>query len=148
MKKEEKVIGIDIPVVFACSGASKEGEMADLITRKLYRDGNVHMSCLAAVSAQISPFLKKLKTDEKVVALDGCSKNCVSRTLKNTGFSGFLHVRLDKIGVTDEKMRVNKKEVVLAAQKVQEVITNSFKRKRLFSYSAEKDLLLIGRKNK
>jgi uncharacterized metal-binding protein len=98
-------IGTDIPLLLACSGGSRAAELTELVARKLANGGLVYMSCPAAVSARIDTFMQKLASDEKVVVLDGCGTDCVAATLRNSGFDGFMHIRLSDIGIAKEDAR-------------------------------------------
>ena len=40
-------------VVYACSGCSDAGELADRIARQLTRDGAAEMSCLAGIGGRV-----------------------------------------------------------------------------------------------
>jgi uncharacterized metal-binding protein len=45
------------PLVFACSGCSFAGKLADDLARHLDRTGDAEMSCLAGVGAQRPSFI-------------------------------------------------------------------------------------------
>lgn len=42
-----------IPVVYACSGCSDAGEIADRVARQLTREGVAQMSCLAGIGGRV-----------------------------------------------------------------------------------------------
>jgi len=46
-------------VVYACSGCSDAGELADLIARQLARDGVAEMSCLAGIGGRVKNLVTK-----------------------------------------------------------------------------------------
>ncbi len=125
-------------LLFACSGGSKAGEVTDIIARKLQASGDVLMSCVCAVSGQITGHLEKLKKDRKVIVLDGCTNDCVSRTLENAGFRNFIHIRLNEFGVTERNAIVKEGIVNKVIDHVKETIKKTSKWE--FSYLPSKDL--------
>jgi uncharacterized metal-binding protein len=68
-------------LIFACSGAADVGEIADRAARKLTKDGTGRMFCLAGVAARKDGIMKTTETASKIVAIDGCSLDCVKKSL-------------------------------------------------------------------
>jgi uncharacterized metal-binding protein len=100
-----------LPVVYACSGCSDAGELADQIARQLARNGSARMSCLAGVGGRVKPLLHTAKTAERILVIDGCPLNCARHTLLNAGITRFEHLALQDLGlrkghcpVTDENL--------------------------------------------
>jgi len=98
-------------VVYACSGCSDAGELADRIARRLTREGTAEMSCLAGVGGRVRSLLRKAESAERILVVDGCPLNCARHTLELAGFQKFDHLELHKIGlrkgscpVTDERI--------------------------------------------
>jgi uncharacterized metal-binding protein len=98
-------------VVYACSGCSDAGELADRIARQLSREGAAEMSCLAGIGGRVKPLVNKAAGAERILAIDGCPLNCTRHTLELAGFKNFEHLELQKLGmrkgscpVTDERV--------------------------------------------
>lgn len=98
-------------VVYACSGCSDAGELADRIARRLSREGAAEMSCLAGIGGRVKPLVNKAASAERILAIDGCALNCTRHTLELAGFKNFDHLELHKLGmrkhscpVTDERI--------------------------------------------
>ena len=98
-------------VVYACSGCSDAGELADRIARRLTREGAAEMSCLAGIGGRVKPLVNKAASAECILAIDGCPLNCTRHTLELAGFKNFEHLELHKLGmkknscpVTDERI--------------------------------------------
>jgi len=98
-------------VVYACSGCSDAGELADRIARRLTREGVAEMSCLAGIGGRVKPLVNKAAGAERILAIDGCPLNCTRHTLELAGFKNFEHLELHKLGmrknscpVTDERV--------------------------------------------
>ncbi|HAO78054.1 MAG TPA: zinc-binding protein, partial [Verrucomicrobia subdivision 3 bacterium] len=68
-------------VVYACSGCSDAGELADRIARQLTREGVAEMSCLAGIGGRVKPLVNKANAAERILAIDGCPLNCTRHTL-------------------------------------------------------------------
>lgn len=98
-------------VVYACSGCSDAGELADRIARQLSREGAAEMSCLAGIGGRVKPLVNKAAGAGRILAIDGCPLNCTRHTLELAGFKNFEHLELQKLGmrkgscpVTDERI--------------------------------------------
>ena len=98
-------------IVYACSGCSDAGELADRIARRLSREGVAEMSCLAGIGGRVKPLVNKAARAERILAIDGCPLNCTRHTLELAGFKNFEHLELHQLGirkgscpVTDERI--------------------------------------------
>lgn len=87
-----------LPLVFACSGCSNAGELADRIARELNRRELAEMSCLAGVGAEKPMFLKKLLARE-VWIIDGCPIECSLGVFSLVRGKINIHLRLHDFGV-------------------------------------------------
>jgi len=86
-------------VVYACSGCSDAGELADHIARRLAREGTAEMSCLASIGGRVKNLVTKAEKAERILVIDGCPLNCAAHTLRLAGFQKFEHLELHKIGI-------------------------------------------------
>jgi uncharacterized metal-binding protein len=98
-------------VVYACSGCSDAGEIADRVARQLTREGSAKMSCLAGIGGRVKNLMATAEKAERILVVDGCPLNCARRTLELAGFNKFDHLELHTIGirkgsapVTDERI--------------------------------------------
>jgi uncharacterized metal-binding protein len=108
-------------VVYACSGCSDAGEIADRVARQLTRDGAAKMSCLAGIGGRVKSLVSTAEKAERILVVDGCLLNCARHTLELAGFKKFDHLELHKLGfrkgstpVTDERIASG----VAAAKKI------------------------------
>jgi len=83
--------------VFACSGAADVGEVSDLVARKLHRNGERQMKCLAFIGGGIQEMIDSVKGTNMLV-IDGCNLDCGKLTMEKNGISGFHHMRLTDLG--------------------------------------------------
>jgi len=86
-------------VVYACSGCSDAGELADRIARQLARAGAARMSCLAGIGGRVKSLVMTAEKAERILVIDGCPLNCARHTLQLAGFQNFDHLELHKIGM-------------------------------------------------
>jgi uncharacterized metal-binding protein len=108
-------------VVYACSGCSDVGELADRIARQLARDGAAQMSCLAGIGGRVKSLVSTAEKAERILVVDGCPLNCAAHTLKLAGFQKFDHLELHKIGIRKGSCPVTEERLasgVVAAKKI------------------------------
>lgn len=86
------------PILFACSGCSNAGQLANDVARELDRRGVAEMSCLAGIGAAKPLFLKKLQQRE-VWGIDGCPIHCGLGVFDQVGEHIDVHIRLHDLGV-------------------------------------------------
>lgn len=142
MEKPDSSFRENVIILFACSGASKAGELTDIAARKLHKKGDILMSCPPAVSGRIDSYLEKLKRDHKVIALDGCKKNCLARTLDIAGFSNYLHLNIKNLGMTRKEATVDADTVEKVCKYVLSAMNEpSVWEKFSFSYNPDADRL-------
>lgn len=85
-------------VIYACSGCSDAGELADRTARTLSQQKVGEMSCLAGIGGRVKPLMNKAERAERILVIDGCPLNCARHTLENAGFEEFKHLQLQNLG--------------------------------------------------
>ncbi len=103
-------------LVFACSGAADVGAVADKAARKMTKEGNGCMFCLAGIGGRIEPIMKKTATADRILAIDGCPLNCVRATLENADFTEFEHLQLADLGLEKGSTPVNDENIGKVAE--------------------------------
>lgn len=88
-----------LPVVYACSGCTSAGQLADHVARRLDRAGLVEMSSLAGVAAEDAQQLSRARSRFPIVAIDGCANACARRCLERHGVEQVRHYVLARYGV-------------------------------------------------
>jgi uncharacterized metal-binding protein len=86
-------------LVYACSGCSDAGELADRIARRLTQEGAAEMSCLAGIGGRIKSLIIKGQKAGQILAIDGCPLTCARNTLELAGFTSFEHLGLHEVGL-------------------------------------------------
>lgn len=86
-------------LIFPCSGAADVGEVADRVARALTKEGAGKMYCLAGVGGHIEDMILNVQAAGKILAIDGCPKDCARATLAQAGFTNIAHLRLTDLGL-------------------------------------------------
>lgn len=90
-------------LVFACSGAADVGAISDHAARRLTSRGIAKMFCLAGVGGRVPAIMQTTAAASKVLAIDGCPLDCAKQTLQQAGITGFVHLRLNDMGMEKGK---------------------------------------------
>ena len=105
-------------VVYACSGCSDVGELADRIARELTRTGLAEMSCLAGIGGRVKSIMGKGEKAERILIIDGCPLNCARHTLELAGLKRFDHLGLHEIGLRKGNCPVNAENIAVGVEAV------------------------------
>ena len=111
-------------VVYACSGCSDAGELADRIARRLAGAGVAEMSCLAGVGGRVKPLMNKAAGAEHILAIDGCPLNCTRHTLELAGFKPSSHLELHRLGLRKGACPVTEDNIAAGVAAAQEMLAN------------------------
>ncbi len=112
-------------IVYACSGCSDAGEIADSIARRLTREGAVQMSCLAGIGGRVKSLVMKAENAERILVVDGCPLNCAAHTLRLAGFNKFDHLELHKIGIRKGSCPVTDERISTGVEAAKKIISQS-----------------------
>jgi len=122
MSEEEKVCSGGPQLIFACSGAADVGYITDLAARKMDKEGIGKMFCMAGIGGRVGPILKTTEAASDILAIDGCSLNCVKKSLENAGFCDFKHMQLAELGLEKGKSPPTDENVATVAQRAAEIL--------------------------
>ena len=106
------------PIIYSCSGCSDAGELADLVARKLTRDGAGEMSCLAGIGGRLKHLMRKGQKARWIVVIDVCPLTCAKHTLLLAGLTQFEHVKLHELGHRKGSCPVREQRVEEATEAV------------------------------
>lgn len=73
--------------------------MANWLALRLDRLGKAEMSCIAGIGGGVEPLLRKGRSADLILGLDGCSLACVKHCLKRENLNCDLHWDLSQMGV-------------------------------------------------
>lgn len=88
-----------LPVIYACSGCTSAGQLADHAARTLDRAGLAEMASVAGIGAGDAQELGRARSRFPVIAIDGCVNACVRRCLERNGIQPSRHYLLSSYGV-------------------------------------------------
>ncbi|MDD5697583.1 MAG: putative zinc-binding protein [Victivallaceae bacterium] len=103
-------------LIFACSGASDVGEIADRAARKLMRDGIGKMFCIAGIGGRVSGIMKTTEAAQAILAIDGCPLNCARKCLEEAGFTEIKHLQLTDFGMAKGKTEISENNIEKAVE--------------------------------
>jgi uncharacterized metal-binding protein len=67
--------------------------------------------------------MKTTEAASKILAIDGCSLNCVKNGLEQAGFNKFTHLQLADIGFEKGKSPATKENIARVAQKAVKMLS-------------------------
>jgi len=111
-------------IVYACSGCSDAGEIADRIARRLTREGAAQMSCLAGIGGRVKSLVMKAENAERILVVDGCPLNCAAHTLKLAGFRNFDHLELHRIGIRKGSCPVTEEKIFAGVEAAKKILSD------------------------
>ena len=98
-------------LIFACSGASNLGYLADQAARQMTKEGAGKMYCLTGIGGRVNPIMVNTQAASKILAIDGCELDCTKNCLKQAGFENFEHLRLSDMGMKKGVTPVNDESI-------------------------------------
>jgi len=107
--------GGPLTLIFACSGASNVGKMADEAARKLTREGKGKMYCLAGLGGDVKDIVETTRSADRILVIDGCPVDCAKKTLDRVGIQPSAFVRVTDLGVEKGKTPVTEEAIAKAA---------------------------------
>jgi uncharacterized metal-binding protein len=125
MSNNESTPAKNRPIVYACSGCSDAGELADRIARRLTREGTAEMSCLAGIGGRVKSLMTRAESAERILAIDGCPLNCTRHTLELAGFKNFDHLELHKLGMKKNSCPVTDERIVAGVDAAKKLLSES-----------------------
>ena len=120
--KNEKICSTQGKLIFACSGAADVGEIADRAARQMTQKGHGKMFCLAGVGGRVEPIMKTTAAADRILALDGCSLDCVKKSLEQAGIQDYVHLRVTDMGMEKSASPATEDRIEQVAQKATELI--------------------------
>jgi uncharacterized metal-binding protein len=125
MSDNENIPANKRPIVYACSGCSDAGELADRIARQLTREGAAEMSCLAGIGGRVKSLVTRAENAERILAIDGCPLNCTRHTLELAGFKNFEHLELHKLGMRKNSWPVTNERIAAGVDAAKKLLLES-----------------------
>jgi uncharacterized metal-binding protein len=99
--------GEPLPLVYACSGCSNVGQLANEAALELDRLGLAEMSCTTGVGGGVPTLCQKARSGRHVIAIDGCHLHCAVACLARAEVRPDLHVTLAEQGLKKRRGSVD-----------------------------------------
>ncbi|MHC4616907.1 MAG: putative zinc-binding protein [Planctomycetota bacterium] len=122
--KNASACGAAANLIFACSGAADVGEISDRAARKVTNDGAGKMFCLAGIGGRIEPILSATKAASRILAVDGCTMDCVKNCLRQAGFNDFQHLRITDMGLEKGRSPATDQRVADIAERARDLLND------------------------
>ena len=119
-----------VVTVYACSGCSDAGELADRVARQLSREGAAQMSCLAGIGGRVKSLMSKAQSAEHILVIDGCPLSCARHTFELAGFKNFEHLGLQEIGLRKNSCPVSEENILKGVAAAKNIIEGAAKEQR------------------
>jgi uncharacterized metal-binding protein len=113
------------PIIYACSGCSDAGELADRIARRLNKEGVGQMSCLAGVGGRVKHLVAVAERADRILVIDGCLINCARKTLELAGVRKFEHLALQELGFRKGSCPVTEANIAAGAAAAKELLAET-----------------------
>jgi uncharacterized metal-binding protein len=110
-------------LIYACSGASDVGEIADVVARRLRDEGAANMSCLAGVGAGLSGYVQSAKGADINITIDGCKTACAKKTLERIDVKPTSYI-LTGFGLVKGETPVTDKIIAEISGKIKSTISS------------------------
>ena len=94
-------------VIFACSGASNCGQIANAVVIKLTEARLGDMSCVAGIGAQDKKIVEGARSASGIIAVDGCGIACARKILEHAGVTVTHWICVTDYGVKKTHNRLN-----------------------------------------
>lgn len=108
-KKECLCQPIEI-LIFACSGGSNVGQIANQAAVELTKESLGKLFCLAGIGGHVSGIVESTKAAKRLVAIDGCPVKCAQKTLEHSGFKPDVLVVVTDLGIEKASRPIFKEE--------------------------------------
>ncbi|MCX6007063.1 MAG: putative zinc-binding protein [Chloroflexi bacterium] len=112
-------------VIFACSGASNCGQIANAVVIKLAETGIGYMSCIAGIGAHDKKIIEGAKSADRIIAVDGCGIACTRKILEHTGVTVTQWINVTDYGIkkAHNRLSVEPSELEHVLVKVNETLS-------------------------
>ncbi len=101
--------------------------MSDRAARRLARQGQGKMYCLAGVGGRVPDILENTRQAETILAIDGCSQECAANTLRQAGINKFTHLRLAGLGMEKGSAPASGANIARVVNKAAEMLSQQHK---------------------
>ncbi|ADE36788.1 putative zinc-binding protein [Methanohalophilus mahii] len=91
---EAAIIGL-----YACSGGSNVGQMANRAAVELTKQGRGKIMCTVGIGGNVSGIIKSAEGTDEIIAIDGCPLLCARKSLERAGFTVGKNIVITELGM-------------------------------------------------
>jgi len=91
---EAAIIGL-----YACSGGSNVGQMANRVAVELTKQGKGKIMCTVGIGGNVSGIIKSAEGTDEIIAIDGCPLLCAKKSLERAGFTVDKNLVITELGM-------------------------------------------------
>lgn len=95
--------------IFPCVGASNVGQLSNKIAIELEKQNIGNLMCTVGIGARAPGLMKSAEASDRIIAIDGCPVNCVSKTLELAGFKVDRHIVISELESRRIKIKTSRK---------------------------------------
>lgn len=110
-----------VTLLYSCSGAANTGYLADQVWRKMMADNAGAGTCIAAVGADLSGFIKSAAEADRNIIFDGCAVGCGRKMFENKGLP-YTQIIMTDFGVVKGKTDITAEVIHDVSSRVKDVI--------------------------
>lgn len=110
-----------VNLIYSCSGAANTGLLADQVMRALNKKGVGNSTCMTAMGADLSGFVKSAQEASKNIVLDGCKVSCGRKVFERHGIACEQYI-MTNFGVEKGKTPITEELIETVAQQIAERI--------------------------
>ena len=111
-------------LVFACSGASDVGAVADQAARRVSRMKLASMGCLVAVANGLDFAMDPVKAAERIIVIDGCPENCAKIIMEKAGVTSYDYIQLAELGMEKGHTKVEQENIARAYDRAEAILSD------------------------
>lgn len=120
---EKSCCGFSVKMIYACSGASDTGEIADRAARRIRNEKAGFMACLVGIGGGIEDQLDKARAASTILVIDGCETGCGKKIFEQAGFDRFHHLRLNDLGLQRGESPVTEERIQFVAEEGKKLLS-------------------------
>ncbi len=109
--------------IFPCAGAANVGQLSNKIAVELDQQGLGNMMCTVGIGARAPGLMKSAEASDRIIAINGCSVNCATKTMELAGFKVDRTIVISELGIKKTKDKdLKDEEVAEVLTKVMEIL--------------------------
>jgi len=124
VSRDECGCGVERTLIYACSGGSNVGQLANAAAVMFSGKDGAGMSCLAGIGGNIPTMIITAKAASKVLVIDGCPLSCGKKSLNNAGIEDMRHLVVTDLEIEKNyDLDVRDEDLEIVVGRIREMLT-------------------------